>query len=206
MNGCNMFIYCENNPVNRSDSNGMFWKKIGQWFKNAWNSVRIWMGNTFGAGSSTFATITKTEVEYLPDPLPIAIKTGTKSTQTILKYGDSSKPVFVYAKCSAEHPIKSSSVGIKVNISSFTLDIALGLDNIGISGSVTKDNITDSFCVRANLSELKVGVEYSSSVKWDDTTETIYTNINISGWAVAAAYMLISTGQQMPSPSYVYGY
>ena len=51
-----------------------------------------------------------------------------------------------------------------------------------------------------------MGVEYSLSVRWDDTTETIYTNINISGWAVAGAYMLIATGQQMPSPSCVYGY
>ena len=200
--GNNMFAYCGNNPVNHTDSSGMLWEKIGNWFKNTWNSVKKWAGNTFGAGSSTSATITKTEVEHLPDPLPITAKTGIKTTQTISEHGNSSKPVSVYAKLDDAHPVKSSSAGIKINISSFTLDISLGLDNTGISGSLADSNTTKSFGLKANLSELKVGLEDSSSVKWDNTTETTYTNVSLSGWAIAAAYVFVTTGQPMLSPSY----
>ena len=202
--GYNMFAYCGNNPVNRCDPSGMFWKKIGNWFKKAWNSVTTWASNTFGAGTSTSVTITKTEVEYLPDPLPITAKTGTKTTQTVSKHGSTSKPVSVYAKKDAEHPIKSSSAGIKLNIEKFTLNISLGLDNIGISGSIANGNATNSLGIKANLSELKVGYEGASAIKWDNTTETTYTNVSVSGLALAAAYMLVTTGQQFPSPSYAY--
>ncbi|MDE6020431.1 MAG: RHS repeat-associated core domain-containing protein [Ruminococcus sp.] len=202
--GNNMFAYCGNNPVNRADPSGMFWKEIGNWFRNACNSVKTWASNTFGAGSSTSATITKTEVEYLPDPLPITVKTGTKTTQTVSKRGNSSKPVSVYAKRDAEHPIKSSSAGIKLNTAKFTLDISVGLDNIGISGALANGNTTNSFGLKTNLSELKVGFESSSAIKWDNTTETTYTNASVSMWALAAVYILVTTGQPMPSPSYAY--
>ena len=61
----------------------------------------------------------------------------------------------------------------------------MGLDNIGISGSLSNGNTTNSFGLKANLSELKVGFEGSTAVKWDNNTET---------------------GQSMPSPLYAYEY
>ena len=137
---CNMFAYCGNNPVNRADQSGTFWKEIGSFFNKVGTAIAGFAKATFGAGSSLSATITKTEVEYLPDPLPITVKLGTKTTQTISKHGNSSKPISVYAKGNAEHPIKSSSAGIKINIAKFTLDISMGLDNIGISGSLSNGN------------------------------------------------------------------
>ena len=203
---CNMFAYCGNNPVNRTDQSGTFWKEIGSFFNKVGTAIAGFAKATFGAGSSLSATITKTEVEYLPDPLPITVKLGTKTTQTISKHGNSSKPISVYAKGNAEHPIKSSSAGIKINIAKFTLDISMGLDNIGISGSLSNGNTTNSFGLKANLSELKVGFEGSTAVKWDNNTETTYTNVSVSGWAIAAAYVFITTGQSMPSPLYAYEY
>ena len=95
---------------------------------------------------------------------------------------------------------------IKINIAKFTLDISMGLDNIGISGSLSNGNTTNSFGLKANLSELKVGFEGSTAVKWDNNTETTYTNVSVSGWAIAAAYVFITTGQSMPSPLYAYEY
>jgi len=203
---CNMFAYCGNNPVNRADQSGTFWKEIGSFFNKVGTAIAGFAKATFGAGSSLSATITKTEVEYLPDPLPITVKLGTKTTQTISKHGNSSKPISVYAKGNAEHPIKSSSAGIKINIAKFTLDISMGLDNIGISGLLSNGNTTNSFGLKANLSELKVGFEGSTAVKWDNNTETTYTNVSVSGWAIAAAYVFITTGQSMPSPLYAYEY
>ena len=202
--GNNMFAYCGNNPVNRADPTGMFWKEIGDFFSKAWNGIKTWAKNTFGAGSSTTATIAEIETPVIPDPSPVTVKTGTKTTQTISKHGDSSKPISVYANKDAQHPIKSSSAGININIVNFTLDLSVGLDDIGISGSLTNGNTTNSFGVKLNLSELKIGFEGSTAIQWDNTTETAYTNASISGWAIAAAYILATTGQYVQSPSYAY--
>ena len=202
--GYNLFSYCGNNPVNRADPTGMFWKEIGDFFSKAWNGIKTWAKNTFGAGSSTTATIAEIETPVIPDPSPITVKTGTKTTQTISKHGDSSKPISVYANKDAQHPIKSSSAGINVNIANFTLDLSVGLDDIGLSGALTNGNTTNSFGVKLNLSELKIGFEGSTAIQWDNTTETAYTNASISGWAIAAAYILVTTGQYVQSPSYAY--
>ena len=202
--GNNMFAYCGNNPVNRADPTGMFWKEIGDFFSKAWNGIKTWAKNTFGAGSSTTATIAEIETPVIPDPSPITVKTGTQTTQTISKHGDSSKPISVYANKDAQHPIKSSSAGININIANFTLDLSVGLDDIGLSGALTNGNTTNSFGVELNLSELKIGFEGSTAIQWDNTTETAYTNVSISGWAIAAAYILVTTGQYVQSPSYAY--
>lgn len=204
LTGLNLFAYCGNNPVNRADPTGMFWKEIGDFFSKAWNGIKTWAKNTFGAGSSTTATIAEIETPVIPDPSPITVKTGTKTTQTISKHGDSSKPISVYANKDAQHPIKSSSAGININIVNFTLDLSVGLDGIGVSGSLTNGNTTNSFGVKLNLSELKIGFEGSTAIQWDNTTETAYTNASISGWAIAAAYILATTGQYVQSPSYAY--
>ncbi len=131
---------------------------------------------------------------------------GTKITQIVSKYGNSSKTVSVYGIMDVAHPIKSSSGGINLNIGNFTLNMSIGLDDLGISGSLVNGNTSSCFGIKANLSELKVGFEYSSAVEWDNTTETTYTNISFNGWFLAAAAIFGTTGQSIPTPSYSYGY
>ena len=204
--GYNMFAYCGYNPINRNDPNGQFWSEIGQFFSDVWNGITSWFSDTFGAGSSTTTTIAQIETPIIPDPSPITAVTGTTTTKIVSKHGDSTKPISVYANRDAENPVKSSAAGIKINISSFTLNLSLGFDNIGLYSSITDGNVTDSFGLRINLSELKVGFESSTAIQWDDVTQTGYTNVSASGWAVIAAIMLVSNGQSMPSPSQAYGY
>ena len=205
VSGNNMFAYCGNNPVNHSDSSGMFWKKIGSFFKGIGTAIANFTKSFFGAESQSFMTTAKKEVVHIPDPLPITAKTGVKTTQTIAKHGDASKPISVYTKTDISHPIKSSSAGIKFNLGNVSLDISLGLDNSGIKGSIKNGNTTNSFGVKLNLSELKLGFESATSYMWDDMTQTTYANVDVSGWAFVVAYCLFNTGQTYESPSYFYG-
>ncbi len=202
--GYNPFAYCGNNPVNRSDPSGLFWKEIGNFFSKAWNGIKTWAKNTFGAGSSTTSTVTiaeKTEKPILP---AVTVKTGTKDTKTVSKRGDTTKPISVYANKSVEQPIKSSSAGIKINVSDFTLDLSFGLDNIGLSGTRSNGDVSNSFGLRANLSEFKVGFESSTAIHWDDRTGTNYTNVSVDGWTIIAVGIFVTTGQYVRTPSFSY--
>ena len=204
--GSNMFAYCGNNPINRYDSNGMIWEKIGGFLKGIGTAIASFAEAFFGAESLSYITTAKAEVTHIPDPLPITAKAGVKTTQTMAKHGDSSKPISVYTKTDISHPVKSSSAGLKFNLGSFSLDIGIGLNNAGIKGSIKNGNTTNSFGLKLNLSELKLGFESTASYKWDNMTQTTYTNVDVSGWALVVAYGLFNSGQLYDSSSSFYGY
>ena len=203
--GNNMFSYCDNNPVNREDSTGHFWKQLKAKVKNAWNGFKSWVNSTFGAGRKVSSTISKVEHQYVPDPWPITVKVGSKITQTVYKSNNYSKSVTAYIDSDIMAPM-SSTAGLKVNFENVSLKINVGLDDIGIYGSFTKGNTTNSLGLKVNVSELKVGFECSTSVEWDKyNTETSYANVSVSGWALAMLYCFVTTGQPAPSPSHAYG-
>ena len=71
---------------------------------------------------------------------------------------------------------------------------------------MTEGNITNSYGVKVNLSQLKAGFESSSSVQWDSiSTTTDYENVSVSGWIIVAAACAYF-GYQVPlstgSPAY----
>ena len=201
----NMFAYCMNNPVMYSDPSGhsaIDAIKAGFALGNqvAVLTAGVSIDSFFGAGTTVVHQVAPPPTQYIPDPSPITVKSGTRTATTISKSGDSTRPVSVYAQGRSDNWLLSSA-GLKVNIESFTLNVILGLDNIGISGSVKDGDTTNSFSIKADLSQLKVGFEGSTTVKWDENTNiTSYTNANVSGWAIAAVYILIQTGQWVPSP------
>lgn len=43
----NLFAYCSNNPVNRIDPSGHFWKEIGDFFKGVGNAIGDFVGSFF---------------------------------------------------------------------------------------------------------------------------------------------------------------
>ena len=198
--GNNMFSYCGNNPIMRVDTNGQFWNSISKFF----TKIKEWAMDTFGAGYTSYTTIAETETSVIPDPLPITLKTGTYTKEETVSIGDSSKPISVYASKDEDHIIKSSSIGLNINISNFNLNVNIGFDDIGISGSYSNGNSVDSFGARINVSELKVGLETSNTVRWDCTMQTTYTNMSVSGWAILATYYLATTGQVVASPASIY--
>ncbi len=200
--GNNMFAYCGNNPINREDPSGRFWKEVGNFFKKVGAVIVDTVKTVFGAGSSTVATISETKTMIIPDPSPITVETGTEITKNISQQGDSTKPISVYAEGNLTYPIKSSVIGLKINISKFTLNVNLALDDIKVSGNITKNNTTNGFGIKANLSQLKVGFEGWTTIQWDNNMNTAYTNVNLSALPLAMAYAVVATGQSNTAYSY----
>lgn len=134
----------------------------------------------------------------------VTVKSGIKRNRIISSAGNSTKPISVYAQGRSDNPLLSSA-GLKINVLNFTLNISLGLGNIGITGSTKDGNATQSFGLSANLSQFKVGFEGATTIKWDESTSVIsYTNASITGWGIIAMYTLATTGQWYPSPQPAY--
>ena len=194
--GNNMFAYCGNNPVDRVDPSGMFWKKIGNSIKKVGSAIAGFTKSTFGAGVTTVYQ-SKQEVELSPPGVNqiVSVKTGKKESITVSSAGNSSKPISVYAQGRSDNLLLSSA-GFKINISNFTLMFSLGVENIGFNGSIRKGDTTDSFGLKADLSQIKIGFEKSTTVKWDENTNvTSYANVSFTGLGLVAAYAFVTTGQ-----------
>ena len=60
VNGLNLYIYCENDPINRFDSSGhswkSFWNSIGSWFSEHW--VELAIGTAFIIGGAVVTALT----------------------------------------------------------------------------------------------------------------------------------------------------
>lgn len=218
-NSYNMFCYCANNPINKADLSGMFWEKVGKFLKKAGKKLKKALepiGNLFkaigtvasnmvGVSSTKKTVINTSSYTYVPDPLPITVKTGTKENTVISKKGNSSKLITVYNEKDIVHPIKSSTIGAKLNIGNFSLNLGFGFDNSAISGSLKHGKNTDSLGLRVNLSELKIGAEYSTEIEWDKkNSETIYGNTDVNGWFLVWLYSFVTAGQPVTAPAYAY--
>ena len=192
----NMFSYCGNNPVSRVDPYGTSWGDL-------WDDFIEFLGEIFGASSSTITSL-KFEKEIIPDPMPITWKNGVQVSETISSYGDSSKPVSVYANCVANNKILSSSAGVKVNIGSYTANLNIALDDVSLMGSIRYENTSYSIAVKVNLSELKIGLESAVTQNIENKMEKQYTNVSVNGWFLAALAYAVVTGNPMPSHLQIY--
>ena len=178
--GTNMFAYCGNNPVARIDVSGLFWEEIAEF-----------LGGIFGAGSTLEDQESPPPIESIFAPLDLLItsKSGMRLTTQLSKHGDSTKPISVYAIGRADD-YALSSAGIKINIKRVTINLSLGLDNIGLSFQHSKGDIQESFAIKVDFSRLEVGVETAHTRKWDDTISSTHYNfygISFAGIALAFA-------------------
>ncbi len=178
----------------------MSWKKIGDWLKDKWDSVTTWASNTFGAGTSSII-MRELVTEHIPIIFPLSCSTGTKKAEIISENGNTSKPISVYAEHVTNNEI-TSSIGINFNIADFTLNINLGVTDIGIYGSIKKGNTSSGFGLKTDFSKLRIGFEGFTTIQSDNTTETTFTNVSINGWALLLFYELVTNGSASHSPVY----
>ena len=129
--------------------------------------------------------------------MPIVIEVGTTTTNVINTIGDSSKLISIYGQKDVTNPINSSTIEAQLNVNNFTLSGILGVESSGIVTSWSKDNQIKSHGIILNLAEAKIGYEYSSTIQWDNSSQTSYTNASISGWWVIGVYSLLIGGQNL---------
>ena len=127
----------------------------------------------------------------------ITVKEGTRTTITT---GDLNSFLTFYARERTDDPFMSS-VGAKLNIYILTLNLSLGLDDIGLSGSVKSGNTSQALGISVNIAQLKVGFEYSSTYYSGNASETNYINCSVSGMGLLAVAGLIFTGQWLGNPA-----
>lgn len=185
----NMYAYCENNPINRADSSGMFWKKIGKFLKGVVNTV----ARLFGVSSQT--SVVQEEIDSrTPSISPVSVTTGTTVSTAISSKGSSSKPITVYSNSIANSP-SSSTVGVKVNIAKASMDFSIGLNYTGLKFSLLNDGLTSSAALRLDIAKLQIGFEVEIEKQISkNVSESVYANSSINGAFLGAAYVLVQTG------------
>ena len=197
--GYNMYSYCANNPINSIDSCGKLWKKLKKFVSSIGNSLKKIAKKVFGAESSSSTTIFNIGEQNNERFGPLTYSTGMYTTISATKKGDSSKMISVYANKSLDNPIISSSVGININVSNFRYNLNLSLDDLGGKLSYLGNDYVSTFGTRVNLSEFKIGYEYTNTVSIDKkTTETMYYNGSADGWFIAAVCIFLATGVPIP--------
>ena len=84
--GINLYIYCGNNPVNRTDANGFFWKEIWGFCKKAVSSfaqsLHIEGGLGYGIGASRTLGSSGMSMSLYHDVVTLGIQHGEKFTST----------------------------------------------------------------------------------------------------------------------------
>ena len=189
----NMNAYCGNNPVGRIDSNGEFWGVIiaavvvvAVLVTTLVVAVSDPDNSVCGASANVVSEINNYEKRVLPEISPINFTTGSKSEYTYENYGDSSKFSSVYATEQINNPVLSY-VGYKLNISDYTLDLSLGLDNTGIKFLYNKDNSSYAFNLNADITKasINIGVENTIWVEPSSNT-TQYSYFSVNALLIAA--------------------
>ena len=204
--GFNMYTYCGNNPVNYSDPTGMFWEKLENSLKNGWNRFKSWLKSTFVVESTISYTYHSDVTEFLPEPLPITVKTDTRISGVIGGNSDSSKPVSVYYNVDISNIELSTSAGIKINSKNVTVDVNFGTKGIQILGTSINGNSENSFGVTYDFNRLHMEIEQSSAIVWDGTTTGTYTTVGVDMWIFAPAFFKMPVTQSNWSPARVYAY
>lgn len=195
----NMYAYCMNNPINRVDTNGKFWKGIGGLFISVTNAIL----SVFGASSQV--SVVEEKTDYLTSNIsPVFLKTGSTISTVKSRKGTSSKPISVYANGVSNNPL-ASTAGIKINIAKYSFDIGIGLTDTSLKFSISKGDITTSSALKIDITKLQIGFEMEVETKIDtDIYSSGYANASVNAGFLGAMYMLFNTGNLNSSVQYAY--
>lgn len=175
---CNMFAYCGNNPVRRTDPTG------ASWFEDFWEDVVDWCSDTFGA-----ATYVSNKYDSMSlDTLFGGYETGIDTSSLV--GGDNEKPIVFYVQ-RASNWWKFNEYACGVSINSGSDGFAIGISITDVTVGVCTDDTSLDIIIGAN----KIGYTAKSGVDYGKHSAGSYAHFYIRTWTVAAVcYAAYATG------------
>ncbi len=168
--GTNMFAYCGNNPVRRTNSIGTWW------IADAWDAVCDWFSDTFD-----FAV-------YVADDVPtggldmgvVGLENGNSTSARVA--GDDSKPVTFYlSKPATGWHIWDYKVGVNLDVGDGGVDVGFSPGTADVSPFFHDTSVTFTNGI------IEAGITVTNSAAADQVTTGPYTKVFSRPWIPALA-------------------
>lgn len=177
--GHNMYNYCGNNPVTRSDDGYKWLEKLNEIISKRNQAVKNLFRATFGSSKSVTNAVDKTIIHNaFPDWFPISYKVGTYFADETYKSGDDSRPITFFSDVDTTNLSSTYSSGIKFNGLIGYTKINLGKENAGYSMSMDIGNKNVVSSTKINIVEMKY------------ITETLITSPTGDGESITTYYTM----------------
>lgn len=99
--------------------------------------------------------------------------------------------------------INLSSVGVKFKAKKLSLNLSLGLDDIGLSGAIHNGSTDNTLALKTNLSKFETGIEVSETIHWDEySSNSTATNVSVNKLSAASIVVFVLTGQPVWQSAY----
>ncbi|MBQ4112104.1 MAG: RHS repeat-associated core domain-containing protein, partial [Clostridia bacterium] len=166
--GYNMYTYCDNNPVMRTDYGGT------NWFSDIWEKIKNFFSDNFGATASIGQEESEEIQLYLAK-----VETGIGYSKSF----DTGKAANVYVSAGEDwKELDEYSAGFDVNINGYGANIEIGTDT--------------SFGVHLNKISIDFGKNSTGNSYIQITSETengeyAYTKFSINTWNCAVVALVV---------------
>ena len=168
--GLNLFAYCNNDPVNNTDPSGKFWKKIGNWFRNAWNNVKKWAQSTFGVQTKTSYIHRDEDIVY---GYFFSVKYGT--TESATRTEGEKKTITAYTSTSNE----DSGAGIVSQYGNFSIDASVSTTGMSTKYAYkTSENTSTSLQLKDSI--VRKSIVVSNTYTYNGAAIEHYTAVEVN--------------------------
>ena len=149
------------------------------------------LSSIFGAEYSVVAEADYSTKVFSPGS-PLNVTCVDKGSKVIEKIGNSDKPISVYCQSVSNGSFVDNSVGMKLNVWKYSIDISIGLKNTGISLSYTNDNNATYFGYSASLYDLDVSCNAGNIYTEEDSSCNMGGSASINGGALYMMYCYVN--------------